>query len=414
LTRREAQAHAIIVAVMLWLAAAALMLGGSGLRDPLGGLKGQDFVHFYTLGVVAANGESELLYRADELHARQVSLVPESDREFYVPVYGPQTALFFAPLASLPYGLAALAWALLTTAVYALAVRTAWRHAPIPGADARFVTAAAAGFPPFWNLVLHGQTTAWPLAGFLLGWLALERDRRFLAGLALGLVMVKPQLGLVLAVIVLLRGEWLMLGGAATAAALQAGVVSLALGPAVLGEYVGILRRLPELQALLEPRPYQLHSISALTGLLPSGASALVWAGASALVIAGAVRVWRPHVPVALRMAVVMLASVLVSPHLTIYDATLVALPVLWLGGCASQTKPAPRVWPAVYILYLCLLVPVALIIRVQPSVFVLLFLLTVALREAQARGVAAVVPAAGRASPPADEPGASAPARRS
>jgi hypothetical protein len=254
MSSREARAHAAIVAVVLWALAAVLLLR-PGPRDLFGTLKGADFVHFYTLGHLALRRDAPTLYDAAAQYVEQVRLVPASVGDQFVPIYPPQTALLFAPFALLSYPWGACLWAALTAAVYAFAVRAAsarWRQGR---ADRLLVIAAAAAFPPFWNLILHGQTTVVPLAAFALGGAALARQRPFLAGLALGLIAIKPQFGLVLAVLAVACGEWRLIAGGAVSVALQAAAAAIVFGAEAWFAYGGVLRRLSDLAPLLEPRP---------------------------------------------------------------------------------------------------------------------------------------------------------------
>jgi len=372
---REARGHAIVLACITWLATAVIVFGRPGYRDLVDHLKGADFVHFYTLGRIWLSGESPRLFDQEAQHELQAQLVPESAGDLFVPVYPPQTALIFAPFAMFSYGIAALLFAATNALIYALIVRAAWLPARSVLSDTTFVIAATAGFPPFWSLVMHGQTTVFPLAGFCLGWLALERQRPFLAGLALGLITIKPQFGLVLAVVAVVCGERWLIGGVLASVAAQMAVVWLVMGPAVITDYVQTLERLPQISAMLEPRPYQLHSIRAITNLMPSRIGTPIWALASVAAIVQAVRVWKVAQPVRVRFGVLILATVLVSPHLTIYDATVLVLPLLWIGGwiaATGRTDLAATFWPATYWLVVTLFIPTALLIRVQLSVIVL------------------------------------------
>lgn len=378
---REARAHAIIVATILWVLAVVLVFTGSGYRSFTGRLKGTDFVHFYTLGHIALAGrESGSLYDPEGQHALQVDLVPESDPEWYLPVYPPQVALMFAPFAHWSYGTAAVLWGLVTITLYAVVVWLAWRPSREVLPDVWFVVVAAAAFMPFWNLVLHGQTTVVPLVAFCLGWLALERQKRFLAGLVFGLVIIKPQYGIVLACVVLVRREWAMLAGAVVSVASQVIVVSLILDPAAVLAYLNTLPRVVRQADALEPKPYQMHSLRALTNLLPATIGTLGWGIASLGVIWQTVRVWRTWVPVRLQLATLVLATVLVSPHVTIYDATLLVLPILWIGGWIQavpqrQADLGWAFWPTIYWLFVAFLMPTAFLLRVQASVLLMIFL---------------------------------------
>ena len=188
LSASEVRAHARIAAAVLWVTALVILLGGSTYRDPFDQLKWTDFVHFYTLGHIARNGPVSDLYNPPTQYEHQVARVPASAKEHYLPVYPPQTALVFAPLGNLPYHVAAVLWALLSVVVYGGAVYFAWRPMRHVLAPYSLVGVAAAAFPPFWNLILHGQTTAIPIIAFSAGAIALAHGRKMLAGLAFGLL----------------------------------------------------------------------------------------------------------------------------------------------------------------------------------------------------------------------------------
>ena len=81
-----------------------------------------------------------------------------------------------------------------------------------------------------------------------------------------------------------------------------------------------------------------------------------------------------------MRVGVVVLASVLVNPHLTVYDATVLVLPLLWIGGWIETSQGRalewrPAYWSAVYWLFAAFLVPLAFLIKVQCSVFLMLWM---------------------------------------
>jgi hypothetical protein len=78
-----------------------------------------------------------------------------------------------------------------------------------------------------------------------------------------------------------------------------------------------------------------------------------------------------------LRTAVLVLASVLVSPHAFVYDAVVLAPVLIWLAGWVYGEVPilrgtSPFFALGVYGLCLSLLVPTAAIVPIQLSVFVL------------------------------------------
>jgi alpha-1,2-mannosyltransferase len=358
----------VILAVVLWGLAIA-MLAVPGPRDPFGTLKGADFVHFYTLGRVALDRDTAVLYDGPALNARQVALVPASAGDDFIPVYSPQTALAFAPLALAPYGVALALWMALTLAGYYWAVRVFWQLSGRQ-VDGTLLFWACAAFPPIWNLVLHGQTTFFPLVAFAAATLSLSRQRRFLAGASLGLLAIKPQFALMIALIALVAREWRMIAGAVVSLALQASAVVLVFGSGVLNDYLAALRSLPAQLALLEPKPYQLHSLRVLTDLVAVPFNHVLWGAGVIAVLALTYRAWTTGAPVVQRMAVLVIASVIVSPHLTVYDGAVLA-PAM-AAGMPLMALATGTVAPLAYGLVVSYLFPTALVIRIQMSVLLL------------------------------------------
>jgi hypothetical protein len=389
LSYREARAIALITAVILWTLAAVFLLARPGPRSIAGPLKGGDFVFFYTLGEAARSGDRARLYEYEYLHELQTKILPESAPERYLPVYPPQAFLLYLPLAWLSYPQAAVLWTLIIVATYAWIVRACWRASRDALPDGMFVAIAAAAFPPFWNLVLHGHNTIVPFTAFFLAWHALTRQRPFLAGLALGFLMFKPQFGLVLACIVLASGEWAMLAGIAASAAIQLTLVATLLDVTTVLDYVRFMLRVAEVEYLIEPKPWELHSLRALTRLLPGWPGTALWLAASAVVIERAWRVWRHAEDPGIRMGVLVLATVLVSPHLFAYDATVLALTFLWVGAWVERHPTsvalAARYWPLVCGLYAAFLLPFARVVYVQVSVLLMLWLFFMVAKETSA-----------------------------
>lgn len=376
---RQARAHALITAVILWSAAVVFFAAGRGDRSIAGPLKAADFVHFYTLGALVKNHQTQALYDFTAQHYVQVALVPESSPESFIPVYPPQVAVLFAPFSWFSYRTAALLWSLLTIAVVGLIVRSAWRPVANVLPDAQLVLIATVAFPPFWSLILHGQTTVLALVPFWAGWLALEHRRPFGAGLAFGLLLVKPQLGIPLAVLVLARREWAMLAGAITSALLQVLAVVLILGWPVLAAYVRFTPAILKYSDLLEPKAFQTHSLMTLARLAPSWMSLPAWIIMSAVVVSICIATWNATGDVRVRMGMLILATVLVSPHLNVYDATLVAMPLIWFGAYINERCEQPaRVmfWTCTYWLFVAFLAPTARVIGIQISVILMAMLL--------------------------------------
>jgi alpha-1,2-mannosyltransferase len=378
-SQRHAINHAIIAATLLWIGAVVVTFAGSGDRGIAGPLKGTDFLQFYTLGHLAAAGQIDAMYDIEALHEAQVALVPESTPELYPPVYPPQAALLFAPFSGWSYRPALLIWSAVTIALYVVIVWSVWRRVADRLSNRRLIVAAAAVFPPFWNLVLFGQISMLMVAAFWLGWLALERRRDYLAGAAFGLLALKPQFGIPLAAIVLAGREWRMLAGAVASVAAQVAIIWSALGASVFTAFASSLRISLTYVDLLESKPFNSHSLRAVTRLLPNAIGHPIWLVLSAVVLWCTVRAWKSNAPLRVRLGVVMLASLLVNPHVIIYDVTLLALPLLWFSAYMLEPQrqdDAPAFGKLVYWLFAALLIPTARVIGIQASVPLMMVLL--------------------------------------
>ena len=384
----RARVHAVLMAIVLWIALVITFVAGSGNRSIAGPIKGPDFLQFFTMGSLVRTGHAAAIYDFDEFHQAQVGLVPESAPEFYPPVYPPQAAFVFAPLSRMTFQHALLLWSAITVALFGVIVHSAWRAVSKDLPDSLFVFAAAAAFPPFWSLVLYGQATILILAAFWAGWLALERGRPYLAGVAFGLLLIKPQFGIPLAVVAISCGEWSMVAGAVTSIAVQLGSIIMLLGWSVLKAYLVLIPVMLQQRDLLEPKPFQGHSLRTLTRLAPDWIGVPLWAVLTALVLLCTVRAWKSSAPQRVRLGMIIVASVLVNPHVIVYDATVLALPLIWFGAYVQEESPASDAmmfWTAMYWLFVTLLAPTAQIIGIQVSVLLILWLTTLLARSTSA-----------------------------
>ena len=385
-SQRHARAQAYLAAAVLWAALSVTFLAQPGNRSIAGPIKGADFLQFYTSGYLVRTHQAAKLYDIRAFHDTQVALVPESAPELYPPVYPPQTGLLFSWLTYVPFRVAVLLWNTLTVVLFGAVVWTSWRAVREWIPEFGFVAAAAAAFAPFWSLVLYGQVTILILLSFWAAWIALDRGRPFLAGCAFGALAVKPQFAIPLVAVAIFCREWRMVSGAILSIALQAVLVVRVLGTPVLSAYAGFMTLAAPHADLLEPKPYQSHSLRAVTRLLPSAVALPVWAVGSVVAVTMCVLTWKHCQSLRVRMSVLILTSVLVNPHLIVYDATVLVLPILWLGAQAvqqSEISDSQLYWRLVYWLFVTMLAPTAAMIGIQVSVLLMGAILCVAVRTA-------------------------------
>jgi hypothetical protein len=369
---QEARAHALILAVAVWIVGAIRWMTGPFVGSG-------DFCFFYTCGWLARTGNVDRLYNSGAFHATQVALFPSSADTWFPTVYPPQAALLMAPISALPYQWAMYLWALGSLALTAIILAGAYRVVRHQLPDVTLAILAAAAFQPLCELIVSGQISVVVLGACYLGWLALERDRRMLAGAALGLLAIKPQFGLPFAVIVLATRNWRMLTGALLCVLAQVIAVWVTMGAEALTGFVNMVPAILGDIDGLEVATQRSHSIRALTRLTPVWLGLPLWVVTCGLVLWQVVRVWRSDAPLPVRFGLAMLAAVLCNPHLIVYDAVLLMLPLLWFASWLESGA----YHGLLYGLFLMFFVPVGAFARVQPTVLLMLAIVWLVTRQA-------------------------------
>ncbi|HLZ43932.1 MAG TPA: glycosyltransferase family 87 protein [Candidatus Sulfotelmatobacter sp.] len=381
LTARRLRAHGMLLGLVLW-SVYLWTLATPGWRDRNGNLKGTDFLHFYTLGCLAAEHRGADLYDMNAPSALAAQRVPDAAGIRYLPLYPPQVSILFAPLAHFSYGSALAIWWGFGTVIYGVSCFAVWRVCPELRNCSWTVALLAVAFPAFFYLIAWGQTAALALAFFTLAFLLLRQRRAFLAGLAFGCLAFKPQLGLAVAVVFVAVGAWRIVAGAVLSAAAQlsAGVFYYGMEP--LRTWLRMLSGVRRVLPWFEPRPYQTHCLRTFWSMiLPWQSVSFALYVISALLVLGVtVTIWLRPVPLSLRYSALLLATILVAPHLTVYDLVILAPAVLlvadWLltVNSAAATR---RMGSLVYLIYvLPLLGPLARWTHVQLSVIAMVALL--------------------------------------
>jgi alpha-1,2-mannosyltransferase len=359
LTARRLRAHGTILALCLW-SFYVWNIATPGLRDRNGKLKGTDFLHLYTLGLIAAAHRGADLYDMNAQAALAAERVLEAAGIRYLPLYPPQVSVFLAPLAHLTYGWALILWWGWSAVIYGICCYSLWRACPNLRDCGGTVALLAVAFPAFYHLIAWGQTSAAALACFTLMFFLLRDRREFLAGLILGCLIFKPQLGLAAGIVFVSIGAWKTVLGAALSAVAQLSVGVLYYGMEPLRHWVRMLRNVQGVLPLLEPKLYHTHSLRTFWSmLLPwPGASFDLYVLSAAVVLGLTVACWKRGGAVALRYSTLLLASVLVAPHLTVYDLVILAPAFILLADWLLGQPPTASTRPLGTLLYLVFMLP--------------------------------------------------------
>lgn len=250
--------------------------------------------------------------------------------------YPPPFLFLVAPFALLPFPVAAICWVGTTFLFYLFAVR---RLAPGGGW-------IAVAFPPVLTTAVIGQN-GFLLCGLLALGMALLPRRPLLAGMVLGCLIIKPQLGVVLPFALLAVGQWRAIMGAAASS-----MGLFGLGAAVFGveSYLAWIGQAPTYASIVVEglsgwhRMASLYTSLRLAGIGEATALALHVLAAAAATIAACL-IWRRSADPGARAGALAAATALISPYLYGYDTIVLVLPFLWLARDPRNHVPLAAIW---------------------------------------------------------------------
>jgi hypothetical protein len=359
LTPRRIWAHAILLIVCLW-GVCAVDYATPGMFDRAGNIKFQDFLQFPISASLVSQARANELYN-DQVLADHIRTIV--GRETTVQLryfYGPQVALWFIPLLHFSFLEQAATWVALSLLVYFACVYFVWKTSASLQQHGRLVAVGAIAYPPLFHCFVRGQLSAVILVCVTAAYFAFLARRDFLAGIFLGLLVFKPQFLVAIPLVLLLAGAWRALAGLTLSAIAQLGFAYLYFGSTVMRSYVDMLLHSARQPATTELRlsPVQMHSLHSFWEILVPWHSG-VWALyllSSLAVIAMAAAIWKSSSSLAIRLSGLILAAVLVNPHIYIYDLLVLAVPLLlltdWVVRNADHTL-APAVGVLLYLTFM-------------------------------------------------------------
>jgi len=361
LTPRRIRAHAIILAVCLW-GVCAVDYATPGIFDRAGNIKFQDFIQFPVAARLIAQSRAAELYDDHVLAEGIRATVGRDTRVHLQYFYGPQVALPFIPLLQLPFLAQAEVWVALSALLYFACVYLLWRRCTAFRPYPVLVSVCALAYPPLFHFFVRGQLSVAVLVCFTTAGLPFLAGRDGLAGVALGLLVFKPQFLVAIPLVLLLAQAWRLFAGLVLSAGAQLAFVFLYFGPAVMRLYLSMLLHSAGQPGTTELMfsPIQMHSLRSFWELLipwPRGVW-LLHILSSLAVIGMAASIWRSSAPRSLRFSALILVAVLVNPHLYIYDLLALVPALLLLADWALTHAKHPSTPALNLLLYLAFVLP--------------------------------------------------------
>lgn len=189
--------------------------------DPTGKPLGYDFITFWSAARLTLEGHAAEVFDFARIYAMQRVAVPGST-ELFLWHYPPTYQLAVLPLGLMPYLTAYFAFMALSLAAFVAALRplVRWREAGI----------LLLALPGTFVCFLHGQNSLVSAALLATAIIALDR-KPLLAGICIGLLAYKPQLGVLFPLALLVTGRWRAMIAAGMTVISFAGLATLVLGP---------------------------------------------------------------------------------------------------------------------------------------------------------------------------------------
>lgn len=338
---------ASIIALVLAVVMATFI--GAGIGEPIdsstagvdGPRLGGDYAAFYGAGSIFWEGDFDSLYDAERQELAQVGLGIDGYLAF---AYPPHVAASYAPLAALPFQISYLVHTLLMAGAF---VGALWILSPVSSLLVRWrIPLIAAGFMfyPLGVAIGGGQNASLTVLGLAVVWRGLHDDREWLAGVAAGLMMYRPQYALAVIGLMLLSRHWRAVMWAAATTVVTWAATAALFGVNWVSEWIETVLPFVERDAEVNAA----NSISALGFFQAAFSVDSTFAVVIGFAIAGSVVLtlmflWAQPDRFTLgnRMGALAIGILLISPHTNFYDAaTLVIAAVAILARNTRETAP--------------------------------------------------------------------------
>ncbi len=314
------QAYSRLIAFAFMVTLAVLWATSAGLLDPYGKPLGADFITFWSAGRLSLDGNATGAFDRATIFAMQRQAVPGTDAVFMWN-YPPTFQLVAAGLAAMPYVLSYFVFVAAGLAAFLVVLRplVPWREAGI----------VLLALPGTFICVMHGQNSLIS-AALLAGAITLIDRRPVVAGICIGLLAFKPQLGIMFPLVLALTGRWRVMGVAAATTIVFAGAATLVFG---LELWSAFLHNLPVVRQVMESGQLPWGKMpSAWVFVRKLGAGEATAYTAQTIVacsaVAATLHVWWRCGPTLLAGAVLVSGTMLLSPYTFDYEMAIMAVPL--------------------------------------------------------------------------------------
>lgn len=306
-----------------------------------------DFISFWTASFFVLDGAATQAYNYEVIHKLQLDLFDQGGLPF---MYPPTWLLVVAPFSALPYNFSALLFEALQV------IALVWACLSLTRSKANLWILIA--FPAVMFGVMHGQNTALNVA--LLGGAlaAMDRNRPVLAGILIGLLSYKPQIGVLIPIALLAGRDYRVFVSAAVTTVLFAATSWMVLGTDV---WRAFFENIEFAREWLQSGQTPANKYASILGWLRQfgvdntiGMTVqMVFAGVA---VCSVVWVWRRDLPLTVKGSVLVAGTCLTTPYLLDYDLGLLVIAVLLIIRQGNETGYLAYEKAGIAVSTLCLL----------------------------------------------------------
>ncbi len=329
--------------ILLWaggfliaFAAAILYLAftAHGLNDYKNRPLGTDFSDVYAAGTLVREGSPAAAYNPAQQYAREQVIFGRAT-PFYGWHYPPPFLLVASALAWLPYLPALILWQVAGLALYLAAMALLLRQTRDPS-----WLLLALAFPAVFVNLAHGQN-GFLTAALFAGALALLDKRPIVAGILFGLLVYKPQFGILLPLVLVATARWRSFAAAACTVAVLLLVASLAFGAEIWNAFLASTNF--SRTVVLEQGGTGFEKIQSVFAAIRlwGGSNDMAYAAQAIVtlgVAASLIVLWRSRASMACKGAALCLGALLATPYCLDYDMMLLA-PAIALMASEGQAR---------------------------------------------------------------------------
>jgi arabinofuranan 3-O-arabinosyltransferase len=291
---------------------------------------GLDYANYWAGARLAASGQASVAYDLAGFDSFEKALFgPAYPTNVYS--YPPYHMLLTLPLATVPFVPGFILWNLLGLGLCAMFLSrlVGWQAAAI----------AAIGAPAS-VLSMMGGTTGQFAAALMGGCLVLLDRRPVLAGVLLGLVASKPQLGVLVPFALAASARWRTFAAASATVGILVAASLLVLGP---NSWTGFLHQMDLQQQLMEvPGTYWARAQTVFLAVNYLGVGVTIAYAAQAcatiLMVIATIVVWRGRASLAVKSAVLVVAAFLATTYARDYDTVVLIFAAAWLAAEGRRT----------------------------------------------------------------------------